>query len=409
MLVAVPGRTTRTAWFIGGSTALFCVACQSGPIPTLLPRDGSGGSGGGSVAEPVCDADTPEPCAAVQRLLAGESYGCVVTDDGRLRCHGDNTSGQLGDPEVSPAVFGSHATPPGLSSESDFALARTHGCAIDVGDDHRVKCWGRNTLGQLGTDDYIFHNQPTAIGIRATAIDNYHDATCAVSEGEVHCWGLSLNGQTLPNADEGDHELSPVRVPDLKGAVDVAVGRTHACALLDDDSVWCWGQGGLLGDGTTDGGSEPVRVDLNVDGPIRYLASGASHTCVIVGEPGTIHCWGAYTESHDTTTPVELGTFAGPIVSFDTGFMYGCALLADGHVQCFGESTHGQLGLGTALSLTPANVVDVSDAVGLVVGPLHACALRSGGQVVCWGSNMVGNWGMSSPTSSGLPVEVTWE
>jgi alpha-tubulin suppressor-like RCC1 family protein len=44
--------------------------------------------------------------------------------------------------------------------------------------------------------------------------------------------------------------------------VDIAANGTHRCALLADDSLWCWGRGDgfELGDGKGEGRDEPVQV-----------------------------------------------------------------------------------------------------------------------------------------------------
>jgi hypothetical protein len=59
-------------------------------------------------------------------------------------------------------------------------------------------------------------------------------------------------------------------VTGLNGATAISVSQTSACALLASGTVQCWGEGGLLGDGTTVGpetcsgfacATTPVPVD----------------------------------------------------------------------------------------------------------------------------------------------------
>ena len=50
-------------------------------------------------------------------------------------------------------------------------------------------------------------------------------------------------------------------------AIAITVGRFHACAILDDHSLWCWGGnqwGQVAGDGTFDSGPAhaPTRVPI---------------------------------------------------------------------------------------------------------------------------------------------------
>jgi alpha-tubulin suppressor-like RCC1 family protein len=76
----------------------------------------------------------------------------------------------------------------------------------------------------------------------------------------VRCWGADQFGQlgdgTTTNSDV------PRVVRHLSGVAQLAVGGSHACALLRDGQVDCWGYGyfGQLGDGSTRNALVPVRV-----------------------------------------------------------------------------------------------------------------------------------------------------
>ena len=77
----------------------------------------------------------------------------------------------------------------------------------------------------------------------------------------------------------------------------------------------------------------------------------------------------------------------------DVGNETACALRADGTVWCWGKGDTGQLGTGKSgiangkpvMGLVPTQVLNVSGAVQLAVGPRAACALLGSGQVLCWG------------------------
>jgi hypothetical protein len=93
---------------------------------------------------------------------------------------------------------------------------------------------------------------------------------CALLEdGGVYCWGS--NGcdweptrrplDVVDNSCEAhDHAMPVARI--LPGvAISVVAGVRHACARLEDRTVWCWGSNyyGQLGDGTRVDSPEPVR------------------------------------------------------------------------------------------------------------------------------------------------------
>jgi hypothetical protein len=71
---------------------------------------------------------------------------------------------------------------------------------------------------------------------------------CALADGEVTCWARG----TSP---------SVILLPAAATEIGVALLSTFACALVADDSVWCWGDNGVtLGDGSTRPSADPVRV-----------------------------------------------------------------------------------------------------------------------------------------------------
>ncbi len=78
---------------------------------------------------------------------------------------------------------------------------------------------------------------------------------------------------------------------------EIAAGRTHTCALLDDGSVYCWGtagQGALGIPGRTEIGLEVSPSDVgpvDLGGPAVALRSSFFNTCAIL-EGGDVICWG---------------------------------------------------------------------------------------------------------------------
>jgi alpha-tubulin suppressor-like RCC1 family protein len=83
---------------------------------------------------------------------------------------------------------------------------------------------------------------------------------CATREGALTCWGKELAGEVRP-WEELDC-LGPTRV-ELPGRVGTAdLGPRHACAVLTDGQVFCWGDNstGQLGNGTVVPRVRPTEV-----------------------------------------------------------------------------------------------------------------------------------------------------
>ena len=179
-------------------------------------------------------------------------------------------------------------------------------------------------------------------------------------------------------------------------AVDVATTGDSACALLSTGRVYCWGANtqGALGSGS------PTST-------APHQGCGGSYQEVCIAAPQLVS---------NITNATQIS--AGDAV---------CALLADGHIMCWGDNSAGELGDGSvngpescfgssACSTVPVEVAGISNAVQLSVNGATACALLAGGQVDCWGSNEFGQLGQgtsSGPTTcsngeacSATPVQV---
>jgi hypothetical protein len=132
------------------------------------------------------------------------------------------------------------------------------GCAID--DSGELSCWG-DASSLLPLEGEL----PRGL----LEIDGMPSHVCARDgRGQVFCWGRSGVGYRPDGPRVPVVWRSPVRLSLRAPAVSIAVGFWHSCALLEDDSVWCWGSNvyGQLGDGTQVDSAVPVRV-VGLPGP----------------------------------------------------------------------------------------------------------------------------------------------
>ena len=86
--------------------------------------------------------------ANARSVHVGTGFSCVVLVTNTVECFGLNDNGQLGDTTMNSPRYMS-AGVSGLSANIvDVAIGASHACAVtDAG---AVKCWGLNSLGQLG-------------------------------------------------------------------------------------------------------------------------------------------------------------------------------------------------------------------------------------------------------------------
>jgi alpha-tubulin suppressor-like RCC1 family protein len=194
----------------------------------------------------------------------------------------------------------------GLSGVVKIAAGFNSTCALLS--DGTVKCWGDNSVGQLG----IGTGTSSLVPVKVLSIDNAKglfafysaipafvseddDSTfCAVlSDGTAKCWGSN----TLGAAGSGTSGLSqarPIAVKGAEGVSQIAGGQHFGCASVAT-GVSCWGYNGQgqLGNGsTTSLSNSPVQVSKL--GPAVAVAAGTYHACALLSD-GSVQCWGSNT------------------------------------------------------------------------------------------------------------------
>ena len=124
--------------------------------------------------------------------------------------------------------------------------------------------------------------------------------TCAILEdGSLVCWGKNDHGQIGTGSNSPNKVLVPTLVnqdnwPSGRTVLDVGTGDDHTCALLDNNSVYCWGRDNAaqLGSGDTSSNYNPSPTQLFGDNLSKIaIDSMGDHSCVLI-ENGSIYCWG---------------------------------------------------------------------------------------------------------------------
>ncbi len=408
-----PAKSDATA---GGATASVspdASAEASAGTSTAATIDASTGT--------ATDAGAYAPAPAVSAVFAGEKHSCVLFVTGRIKCWGDNTSGQLGLGDTrargdQPQTMGANLPVVNLGTGRTvvtLALGGQHTCALL--DHGQMKCWGDNSYGQLGV------------------------AGKALRLGD----DLAEMGDNLPALDFG-----PQRTVSA-----IAAGPSHTCAILDDGSLTCWGQDlyGCLGLG---GRLQPpppwtngfVAIDLGTGRTATAIAAGgaaavhstsagdffwnSAFSCAVL-DNGQVKCWGGTNpygtlgadvrqrgalpnEMGDNMPAVDLGTSRAKRVVI--GSAHVCALLDDNRVKCWGVEHMDQTGRGdplvskgldggsfpendlgtgrTALSVVASGTTEFIDFA-------HTCVLLDNMQMKCWGSNFDGELGQGDTQGRG--------
>jgi alpha-tubulin suppressor-like RCC1 family protein len=222
------------------------------------------------------------------RLDAGSAHTVAVDTSGTLFCWGDNSSRQCAQSNVQTVEtpIPINMLPTKWASASAGA---SHTCAIDML--ARVFCWGSNQASQVGAPgggDITALTNVTLRGqlLHATIVSAGGLHTCAVSGGQVYCWGKNDMQQICQSvAMPQSAEPNPCPIPNP--VLQVGASASGACALDDDDGVHCWGHTSLVDGQAVGWYGTPQPVYDNA----QQLSVGTDHACVLL-HGGEIVCWG---------------------------------------------------------------------------------------------------------------------
>ncbi len=327
----------------------------------------------------------------ITAIASGTTHSCARTRDGSAWCWGNNSDWQRGFGEgdeldalnnsvAEQVTIDISSTP--LTGVSAVSVGDNASCAIVSG---MVACWGDNSEGQLGFPVNLYSRFPgivlttnsTALGTVTAISVGTHHACAVLSDKSAWCWGDNSDGATGAGSTAAD--LGAVRVTKagnaaLTNVVAISAGAAHTCALLGDNTVWCWGlnTSGQLGNGSTM--TSLVAVPTGLKNIATLGTSVANHTCAI-STTNILYCWGANTlgQLGDGTTtaktkPVTLkssyAAAVGTITSVSSGNKQTCLSNTMGQVWCWGRNSNGQLGNGiNTKSLAPVKVRNTSDVM----------------------------------------------
>ena len=242
----------------------------------------------------------------VKRIALGASHACsILKEDNSVYCDGatdTNNKGQLG-----TGVLSSGAVNLGCDGASnscdqlkakDIVAGDNHTCIILLDENEnnenanyngRVLCWGYNVKGQLGQND-------------------------------------TLNHGAVPDANSADPQpaaistLEPINLGSGRTAKSITAGQNHTCALLDNNTVKCWGHNilGQLGQNNViDYGTDSNQmsslgtIPLGISASSIFTGVGSNHTCAVL-DNNTVKCWGnnwkgQLGQSDNTNVDIEIG------------------------------------------------------------------------------------------------------
>jgi len=316
--------------------------------------------------------------------------------------------------------------------------------------------WGVGMHGRLGHGYGISYACPEKIerlGDKQQVIriscGAQHTIACTY-DGSVLTWGNGRYGQLGHGQHDDDYQgvvinmsYTPKKVDHLKRyfVVGVAAGRWHNLALVQDRSVYAWGDNkfGQLGLDHFDTQGLPSKVNTLYERFVCSVHCGSWHSAAIT-ESGKIFLWGknAFGQLGDGAVrtrnhPIINQTLreVGKVRTCALGGDHSLVVMVGNLVYSFGRGDKGQLGLpkideyhpeeprlrdpnvdgpkGTyKIQPTPSEIVDLtnSNICQVAAGDMHSLALSVVGEIWSFGASEFGQLGHGNIVDIRLPTPI---
>jgi len=372
---------------------------------------GTGNNDGSGIPVVVADSDGTGILNKVTAIAAGREHTLALKSDGTVLAWGKNDQGQLGLDPTATAASNLPVQVAGLTSIIGIASAGAHSLALKS--DGTVWTWGGNGSGQLGDNTLTARYNPAQVkgssgsgvlsGVIKLAAGRGH-SLALLDDGTVWAWGNNGTGQTA---------LIPVKVSGLGYVTSISAGEMRSFAIAGTTRYgWGANEYGQVGDGTTSDRLTPSAIS-GLDGAATIVA-GRYHSAAVTAD-GKVWTWGHnnFGQLGDGTATDRLapamvtGLTVGKITAIAAGEAHSMAVESNGYVWSWGDNVSGQLGSGDYLDgLSPARTaagVGIANVISPAAGRISSLALSSKGTVYSWGDNSQGQLGIGSTTDSNTP------
>lgn len=266
-------------------------------------------------------------------VIAGGNTTCAVktSTDPTIRCFGSNDAGTYGHDRTWPDSYYTDE----ISADS------------------------RATISQAGTTSGISikNNQERVLDFDVSSSDTgcyiTEDATVSVNTqpNKMYCWGVYIHSPIsntqptsgLPNFEyqinqytlDSERLAQEIIMPPGLSPQKVKVSANWACAIMDDHTVWCWGEEMIIPKLDQDQtGRETCSNDFLVDGHLAYTSYNAQ-----TGSTNSVFfCEGVFRSGDGQPSDIyQIPTLTG-VTALNLGLTMGCASTLTGTVECWGSN-----------------------------------------------------------------------
>ena len=313
-------------------------------------------------------------------------HACGIRTNGTLYCWGNSERGAvgvgMGEDVVTPTQVGDRTDWTSVSAGGD----RT--CGIAGG---ALYCWGNNVNGWLG-----FGTDPERSNILTpelvddtrtyTAVATTHHDTCAIGDGELHCVGLNSRGQL--GLGHRNRTTTWTRVGTENDWSVISMMDLRTCGVREDgvdtDSLWCWGDNGVIPQDTPkyEGAAGAWDAVVAGNGVRDCFLRGGGMWCLSrpgVGDPAP-----------ELDSVAGFGDWIAMDLRMQAG---GCGVRASGELRCWGMHNFDRRFLGSSAGTSTTVAIESPvvrttsfSAASVSLGQFAYCALDPAGERYCWGA-----------------------
>jgi alpha-tubulin suppressor-like RCC1 family protein len=255
------------------------------------------------------------------------------------------------------------------------------------------------------TAQTVTPTEPAPVGVEIVQVAAGRSMTFAIdAEGGLWRWGANDSDLALP---PGHGERRPTRVFTDTDWAQVAVGSRHILLISAEGHLYSWGSNdnNALGlgpefDGNPYPGAQPQLIDNRL--PWVQIAAGDDSSYALLDD-GTMFAWGnpadgrlgigTVPDGQSVSWPTQVG---GVWSRVSAGDRFALALTRSRQLYGFGANDQGQLGIGTQTNeLRPTVILPDADWTAISAGAGYAFAIRDG-QLYGWGNNEYGQVGIGT-------------
>ena len=287
-------------------------------------------------------------------VITGSDYSFLWMEDGTLWGVGNNSYLPL------TKASGKYSTHVAVSiTEKPVAMASGFGHVLLLTENGEVYAWGRNSEYQVGNGKHKHVQTPVKLGLTNIVQIAAGGKFSIALDADGQLWGWGDNEHHAISPDKATHITTPTKID--TGDIDIAY--IDACGgsvvLLDTQgTLWTWGRNDFYQLGyDTKGKATSVPQAVPLELPVTYVAAYSSQTYAIL-EDGSLWSWGnnSYGQlgqgfrSAASEGVLPGKCWEGGVVLVQGGSLFCIAMLEDGTVLSAGISKFGQLGEGGSQS-----------------------------------------------------------